>query len=260
MSRGRPRARGVVARTFALAVTTGVSSACEVSVFGSEPIVLAGGVGAVTRGGETTACSEPEDLQRAREGLERGSVASGDADVCAFRCVFVDGALDPASEGTCAVVTAEDGGKHRLDMHRADGLIVRMEACRETVLHLGDTASARHDGSDDPTSAHDASVLVASGELHLWPAYGAGIGASHVSGFVPVSSAEGCPQRTLELTDGLVYVHDVERGVCGPSMPRIDPPTDAPARPDSTWYLALGRTLDGARSGDVPRWVELCFL
>jgi len=68
--------------------------------------------------------------------------------------------------------------------------------------------------------------------------------------------------RTIEVMDSLVYLSDLERGLCGTSMLRIDPPTDAQGTPDSLWHLSVGRSLT-SESTDVehaPSRLELCFL
>jgi hypothetical protein len=239
----------------------GVAPGCEVSVFGSEPIQLLGGPGP-TYGSEAGRCGEPEETRLVRERLTPGA---GEDDPCAFRCVLVDGVLegDPA---TCRIATRAEDGSWSFDMSEADALIVRVEVCRETVMHLADSMGARHDGSDDPATSHDAALLLRGGDLDLHPAHGGGLSPSHVEGFVPAppesSTSEGAPAcviRTLEVTDSVVYLAELERGLCGTSMLRIDPPTDEQGRPDSFWHLALGRTLDGHDEGAPPPRTELCL-
>lgn len=231
-----------------------VTPACEVSVFGSEPIQLAGGVGP-TAGGESGRCGEPEEARRVRERLATPSAE----DPCAFRCVLEAGGLQSGADARCDLVTVAGEATFAIDMSEADALVARVTTCPDTVLHLADSRGARHDGADDPESSHDASVLLARGALVLHPAHGSELGVSHVDGFVPASSDAACVTRTLELTDSVVYLADLERGLCGSSMLRIDPPTDDQGRPDSTWHLALGRSLDGVIEGAPPPHAELCF-
>lgn len=231
-----------------------VAPACEVSVFGSEPIQLGGGPGP-TAGGEAGRCGEPEEARRVRERLAE----TGDADPCAFRCVLEAGVLRADAETRCDLVSVAEDGVLALDMSEADALVARVSICQDTVLHLADSRGARHDGGDDPTSSHDASVLVSRGNLDLLPAHGGELGASHVEGFVPRTTDAGCVMRTFEITDSVVYLASLERGLCGGSMLRIDPPTDEQGRPDSVWYLALGRSLDDAIGGAPPPRAELCF-
>ena len=130
------------------------------------------------------------------------------------------------------------------------------------MLQLADSARAASDGSDDATSSHDASVLVRNGTLDLYPAHDGGLSPSHVDGYVPGhgGGASECVSRTLALTDSVVFLHDLERGLCGTSMLRIDPPTDTQGSPDSLWHLALGHSLDGAVTGAAPSQLDLCFL
>jgi hypothetical protein len=237
------------------------SLGCEVSVFGSEPIQIVGGAGPAT-GGENGACGEPEETRVARERLADGEATSGETSPCAYHCVFEAGALTEASRESCPLVTTLASGAVRLDMSRADAIVARVEVCDDTVLQLADSAGAKSDGTDDETTSHDASVLLRAGTLDLYPAHDGGLSPSHVEGYVPENTGgpSECIARTIELTDSVVFLHDLERGLCGTSMLRIDPPTDAQGAPDSLWHLALGRSLDGTVSGALPSSLELCFL
>ena len=242
---------------FALAIASLplASIGCEVSAFGSEPVQLFGGVGP-SSGGEAGRCGEPEDARRGREQL---ADTSGESP-CAYRCVFENGVATAPDGTSCSLVEAAADGSLVIDMSRSDAILARVELCEPTVLQLADSAGARHDGADDAAASHDASVLVHGGDLDLFPAHGGNLMASHVAGFVPESAEDACVTRTLELTDSVVYLPDLERGLCGTSMLRIDPPTDEQGRPDSSWHLALGRSLDGALTGAPPPRLELCFL
>lgn len=245
----------------ALAVLVSAQLGCEVSVFGSEPIQLAGGPHP-TVGGEAGACGEPEETRTARERLADGEPSSGESSPCAYHCVIAGGALSAESAATCPLVTHGEDGVFVIDMTRADALVARIEVCDASTFQLADSAGARHDGADDPASGHDASVVVHGGDLDLLPAHDGGLSFSHVTGYLPETTGgpSECATRTLELTDSVVFLHDLERGLCGTSMLRIDPPTDAQGSPDSRWHLVLGRTLDGARAGEAPPSVDLCFL
>ncbi len=235
------------------------SAGCEVSVFGSSPIQLVGGA-TPSGGGEHGACGEPEDGRRVRERLLAGAPTSGEASPCVYHCVFEAGALTDESRADCPLVAAEGEHVLRLDMSRADAFVARMELCPDGVLQLGDSRGGRADGSDDPTTSHDASVLVAGETLELFPAHGGGLAPSRVEGYLG-GGAEGdaCTTRTWVVADSVVYLADLERGLCGASMLRIDPPTDDQGRPDSSFFLALGQSLDGTRAGTPPPRVELCF-
>jgi hypothetical protein len=244
----------------AILIVASLSLGCEVSVFGSEPVQILGGPGPAP-GGESGSCGEPEETRRARERLADGEPASGETSPCAYHCVLEGGALTDESRGTCSLATLDEGGVVHLDMSRSDAIVARIEVCAATVAQLADSSSSRSDGADDPTSGHDASVVLHDGALDLYPAHDGGLSPSHVEGYVSAAEgADACTTRTLELTDSVVYLHDLERGLCGTSMLRIDPPTDAQGTPDSLWHLALGRTLDGARTGAPPPRLDLCFL
>ena len=229
---------------------------CEVSLFGGEPVSVFGAQPAST-GGNEGRCGEPEELRQARVQL-RDMAAEGEGESpCAYTCVIEHGALT-STEG-CPLLTANADGSFTLDMGRADALLMRGEFCAASTLQLADSANAHEDGGDDASSAHDASVFIHEGGLRLSPAHGSSLQASGIEGF-----ATECSTRTVELMDSVVYLPDMERGLCGTSMLRIDPPTDTQGAPDSRWHLSVGRTLNAQSSeGDaahVPARLELCFL
>lgn len=231
---------------------------CEVSVFGSEPVSVFGG-GTPTSGGNEGRCGEPEEMRLARVQLNEMRQSDGSIEgesPCAYACVIERGELT-TTEG-CPILTHADDGSFTIDMARADALIIRGEFCADSTLQLGDTARANADGSDDATSAHDGSVFVEGGTLRITPAHGSSLSSSRIDGF-----AETCTARTIEVMDSVVYLSDLERGLCGTSMLRIDPPTDEQGSPDSHWHLSVGRALT-AESTDVaahaPSRLELCFL
>jgi len=236
------------------------SIGCEVSVFGSEPIQLAGGP-TPAPGGESGACGEPEETRVARERLANGEPASGEESPCAYHCVITSGAITESTRASCPLLTIDDAGLLHFDMGRADAVVARVAVCTDTVLQLADSIGAQSDGSDDPATSHDASLSLHAGVLDLFPAHGGGLAASHVEGYVPAAATNGeCILRTFEITDSVVFLPELERGLCGTSMLRIDPPTDTQGTPDSHWHLALGRSLDGVHTGSAPSSVDLCFL
>lgn len=230
---------------------------CEVSVFGGEPVSVFGAQPAST-GGNEGRCGEPEELRQARVQLRDIAEEESEGESpCAYTCILEHGAL--ASTEGCPILTSNADGSFTIDMGRADALLMRGEFCAASTLQLADSANAHEDGGDDASSAHDASVYIHEGTLRLSPAHGSSLAASRIEGF-----ASACTMRTIELMDSVVYLSDIERGLCGTSMLRIDPPTDAQGAPDSRWHLSLGRTLNAATSeGDaahVPARLELCFL
>ena len=251
--RRSPRVSAVV--LFALSGSIG----CEVSVFGSEPIQLAGGP-TPAPGGESGACGEPEEIRVARERLASGDPSSGEESPCAYHCILVAGAVAESTRATCPLLTVDDAGVVHLDMSRSDGLLLRAALCSGNTLQLADSVGARSDGGDDTSTSHDASLVLHRGTLELFPAHDGGLAASRVEGYVPAHADTQCIVRTIELTDSVAYLPELERGLCGTSMLRIDPPTDTQGSPDSLWHLALGRTLDDARNGSPPPSLDLCFL
>lgn len=222
---------------------TGLLSACEISVFGSDPINVFG-ANPPTSGDSARACEETEDGRRAREGA------------CATRCHFdvVGGTTD------CEMLRLNEvrQGVATLDMSSADGVVITFEVCdpEGIALHISDSSTSDVDGGDANTSSHDASVILEETTLTVHASEGAGIEASHVESYV---AASGCTERTLVLSEQLVYFVDQSAGLCGPGMLRIDPPTDTEGTSDSLWYLAYAGTVDGARSGSGLRQATLCF-
>lgn len=226
-----------------LGTLVGLLSACEISVFGSDPINVFG-ANPPTSGDSARACEEPEDGRRAREGT------------CAERC-----RLDIA-EGTtdCETLRLNEvrQGVATLDMGTADGVVITFRICdpEGIALHLSDSSTADADGGDAQTSSHDASVILEGTTLIVHASEGSGVEASSVESYV---AATGCTERTLVLSEQLVYLADQNAGLCGPGMLRIDPPTDAEGTPDSLWYLSFAGTVDGERSGSGLREATFCF-
>lgn len=238
-----------------LALALATVPACEVSVFGSEPIVI---IGEHSAGGTewAHACEEPEAAREARAALAAGE---GDGESgCTLRCVLVgDGAADcEAARRT----TREDGaaGPLELDLHDHEGVILTVEVCDPTgtVLQLGDSATTAAAGGDGGTSSHDADLVVQGTTLTLRPATAAETPASEVSGWI---AAEGCTTRTLVLSEQLVHLVENDVGLCGPGLFRVDPPTDAEGSPDALWYLSSAGSLDGTAPGSGARRIEACF-
>lgn len=235
-----------------------VVAGCEVSVFGSEPMtVISAGSERVSV--ETSSCAEPEDGARVRGGGE---------EACSYRCVLERGVLADGQdcplrqlESTTASVT-----RYSVDLRNADGVLMEVTVCGDatlegTSLHLGDSEGARLDG-DDPARLHDASFAIVGDGLELQPSHESGVSRSSVRPVFPRaegSDPTGCRRATLMVADEVVYIASLERGLCGPAMLRLDPPTDTPAEPDRVFTLALGGRLDGSDPGVVPDRTELCF-
>lgn len=223
---------------------------CEVSVFGSDPVVI---VPEGSSGGnrEAHACEEPEDSRRARE--------EGD-DGCDVRCVLDTEALASGGVGSdCArVIAGARPGLYTLDMSAHDGVIVELEICDPTgtVVQLSDSATARPIGGDTGTSAHDADVMLDAAGLHVRASTNAEVPESLVESYV---AAEGCTTRRMVLSEQLVWLVDAERGLCGSGMFRNAPPADAEGAPDALWYFATNASIDGSATGTGLRSVELCF-
>jgi hypothetical protein len=153
---------------------------------------------------------------------------------------------------------APRAGVATLDLSAADGVAITLQVCdpSEIVLHLSDSATGDADGGDDGTSSHDASLLLEATTLTVRASEGSGVEASTVRGYV---AETGCTERTIVLADQLAYLVEQDAGVCGRGMLRIAPPTDTEGTPDSLWYLALGGTVDRARSGSGLRAATFCF-
>lgn len=243
-------------RSFFFALAALVAG-CEVSVFGSDPIVI---IGEHSSGGTewAHACEEPEASREAR-----AAVAADDADGetgCTLRCVLVgDGAgeCDAATPSTGAD-GSERPGVLELDLHDHEGVILTVEICDPsgTVLQIGDSPTTAAAGGDGGTSSHDADLVLSGTTLTVRPATTAETQASEIAGW---ATATGCSTRTLVLSEQLVYLVENEAGLCGPGLLRIDPPTDAEGSPDARWYLATAGSIDGTQSGSGLRRVEACF-
>lgn len=225
-----------------------LASGCEVSLFGSEPITLAGGTSA---GGTSSAyaCEEPDAARLARTGVE-------EEDHCVTRCRWESG---QAFE--CRSAHPLEGVRSNvleLDLHDADGLLLTFEVCdpEGVALQLSDSVSGSSAGGDAGDSAHDADVILVGNTLHVRASSGAQTPPSQVENYV---SEEGCSTRTLVISEQVAYLVDGERGLCGPGLFRIDPPTDAEGSPDARWYLGTEGSVDGGSEGSGLRSAELCF-
>jgi hypothetical protein len=232
-------------------------TACEVSVFGSDPIVI---IGEHSAGGTEWAhsCEEPEASREAR-----AAVASGSADGetgCTLRCVLSgEGAGEcDAAEAMLDEAGAARPGLVQLDLHDHEGVILTVEVCDPTgtVLQLGDSPTNAAGGGDAGSSSHDTDMVLVGTTLSIRPATAAETPASAVEGFV---AETGCTTRTLVISEMLVYLVEPDVGLCGPGMFRIDPPTDAEGSPDARWYLSTAGSLDGTATGSGLRRIDACF-
>ncbi len=219
-------------------------SQCEISAFGSDPVVI-GGETSGSQGGH--ACAEPDDARAAREEAPGG---------CATHC-----RIDVAAGTTdCDEITLAEGRPSlaTIDMGSDDGVLMTMEICDPTGLafQLADSPTAHAAGGDEGSTSHDADLALDGTTLHLRAATGSGVEASSVASFV---AAQGCSTRTMAIADQIAYLVDSGAGLCGTGMLRIDPPTDEHGRPDSLWYLSTAGSVDGATPGSGVRSVELCF-
>jgi hypothetical protein len=218
---------------------------CEVSAFGSNPVVIGGSSGGTSQGGH--ACAEPDDARRARE---------GGPEACASHC-----RIDVASgETNCDEVSLGDvrPGLATLDMSSDDGVLLTFEICDPSgyVMQISDSPTARPEGGDQGSTSHDADLALEGTTLALRAATGSGVSPSSVAGFV---SATGCSTRTIVLADQIAYLVETTAGMCGTGMLRISPPTDAHGAPDARWYLGLTGSVDGTVTGSGVRSVDLCF-
>jgi hypothetical protein len=244
-----------VKRAPLLALALAAVPACEVSVFGSDPIVI---IGEHSAGGTewAHACEEPEASREARAALAAGE---GDGDGgCTLRCVLVgEGAAD-CEAARPGPGEGDDAGRVVLDLHDHEGVILAVEICDPsgTVLQLGDSVTAAAGGGDGGSSSHDADLVVQGTTLTLRPATAAETPPSEVAGWI---AAEGCTVRTLVLSEQLVHLVENDVGLCGPGLFRIDPPTDAEGSPDALWYLSGAGSLDGSAPGSGVRRIEACF-
>lgn len=219
---------------------------CTISAFGSDPVNVFGGAEVAPGGGAARACGEPDDARAART-REGG---------CGERCT-----IDVAAGTTdCETVTmgAPREGVATIDMHTADGVAITIEVCDPsgTAMHVADSPTAAPGGGDGGTSSHNASLLLEGTTLTVRASAGSDIEASTVQGFVTTA---GCTERTIVISDQIVFLVEQDAGLCGPGMLRIDPPTDAVGTRDALWYLATAGSVDGARSGSGLRSASLCF-
>ncbi len=218
---------------------------CEVSLFGSDPIVVIGESGAGSEGGH--ACTEPDDARRARE--ERpGS--------CAEHC-----RIDAVAGTTnCDEISLAPGRPSlaTLDMSSDDGVVMTFEICEPTgiVLQIGDSATTLAEGGDQGSSSHNADLALDGTTMHLRAATTSSVSPSTLEGFLP---REECSTRTIIVADQIAYLLESRRGLCGTGMFRVNPPTDEHGAPDSLWYVSLAGSLDGTREGSGIRSVDLCF-
>lgn len=219
-------------------------SQCEISAFGSEPMVL-GGDTSGSQGGH--ACAEPDDARVAREGSPES---------CAAHCH-----IDVATGTTdCDEISLSESRPTlgTLDMGSDDGVLITMEICDPSglVFQLADSPTAHAGGGDDHSTSHDADVALDGTTLHLRAATGSDVDPSTVSAFV---APTGCTTRTLVVADQIAYLVESGAGLCGTGMLRIRPPTDERAAPDALWYLSLAGSVDGQTTGSGLRSVDLCF-
>lgn len=224
-----------------------LASGCEVSLFGSEPITLAGGTSA---GGTSSAyaCEEPDAARAAR-------TAADEEEGCVTRCRWAVG-----ETFACRSAHPREARSSvlELDLHDADGLLLTLEVCDPdgVAFQLSDSVSGSSTGGDAGDSAHDADVILVGNTLHVRASTGAETPPSQVQNYV---TDEGCSTRTLVISEQVAYLVDAERGLCGPGLFRIDPPTDAEGTPDARWYLGTEGSVDGASEGSGLRSAELCF-
>jgi hypothetical protein len=218
---------------------------CEVSLFGSDPIVVIGDNGAGSEGGH--ACTEPDDARRAREEMP-GSCAEH----CRIDAIAGTTNCDEIS------LSAERPSLATLDMSSDDGVLMTFEICEPTgyVLQIGDSATTLADGGDSGSSSHNADVALVGTSMHLRAATTSSVAASTIESFLP---EEECSTRTIIVSDQIAYMLETRRGLCGTGLFRINPPTDDHGAPDSLWYVSLAGSLDGTRPGSGVRSVDLCF-
>lgn len=237
-------------RLTSLLVLAAITPGCEVSVFGSDPIVV---VPEGTAGGtrEAHACEEPADARTARE--------EGD-DGCDVRCVIdaemlAAGTLPPECE---RVAAGARPGLYAIDVSSHDGVIVEMEICDPTgtVFQISDSSTGAPGGGDAGTTAHDADVLLDATSLHVRASTAAETPESLVESFV---GAAGCSTRRMVLAEQTFWLLDNQVGLCGSGMFRNMPPVDSDGTPDALWHLAANASVDGAATGTGLRSVEICF-
>lgn len=218
---------------------------CEISLFGSDPIVVIGDNGAGSEGGH--ACTEPDDAARARAEMP---------DSCAEHC-RIDAVAGTTNCDEISLSAARPG-LATLDMSSDDGVLMTFEICEPAgyVLQIGDSPTTLPDGGDQGSSTHNADVGLDGTSLHLRAATTSSVAPSTLEGFVPEGE---CTTRTIIVADQIAYLLESRRGLCGTGMFRINPPTDDRGAPDSLWYVSLAGSLDGSRPGSGVRSVDLCF-
>lgn len=239
------------------AALAALAAGCEVSFFGSEPIVV---VSEHSSGGTewAHACDEPEAARTARLAAQ-GTEADDEAG-CLTRCRYVAG--EPFECDAARATTGADGVARpsvlELDLRDHDGVVMTFEICDPdgVALQLSDSSSGAADGGDGGQSSHDADMMLNGTTLHLRAAAGTETPPSQIDGYV---TEEGCSTRTVVISEQLAFLVEGERGLCGPGMFRIDPPTDTEGTPDALWYLATSGSVDGHAEGAGTRSVELCF-
>jgi len=221
-----------------------VFSSCEISAFGSEPLVI-GGDTSGSQGGH--ACAEPDDARAAREGSPGACASHCHIDVAAHTTDCDEVSLSEARPSLATI-----------DMGSDDGVLLAIEVCDPSglVFQLADSPTAHSDVGDDGSTSHDADLALDGTTFHLRAATTSDVAPSTVNDFVP---AMGCTTRTLAVADQIAYVVESSAGLCGTGMLRIRPPTDERGAPDSLWYLALDGSVDGRAMGSGVRSVELCF-
>lgn len=231
-------------RTLALLHAVLILSQCEISAFGSDPLVI-GGDTSGSQGGH--ACAEPDDARAAREEGPDGCASHCRIDVAAGTSDCDEIAFD-----------AQRPGLATIDMSGDDGVLVTVEVCDPTglVFQIGDSPTNHGDGGDDGSTSHDADLALDGTTLHVRAASRSEIDPSTIASFVPAS---GCTTRTLALADQIAYLVESGAGLCGTGVLRVSPPTDDHGSPDALWYLSLAGSVDGRTAGSGLRSVELCF-
>lgn len=240
-----------------------LSLGCEVSVFGSEPIVI---ISEHSAGGTEMghACEEPEASRRARLAMAEndGSHEGDDERGCVTRCRYATDASGAFSCSAASIAMDAEGnprpGVLRLDLRDHDGLAMTFEVCDPDglTLQLSDSSTGAPNGGDAGSTSHDADIALRETVLEVRAASNAGTPPSQIEGYV---TEEGCSTRTVVVSEQLLYLADGDRGMCGAGMFRIDPPTDEEGTPDALWYLATAGSVDGSAEGAGLRSVDFCF-
>jgi hypothetical protein len=217
---------------------------CEVSLFGSDPIVV---IGDHTGSEGGHACTEPDDARRARAEMP---------DSCAEHCrIDVVAGTTNCDE---VALSAARPGLATLDMSSDDGVLMTFEICEPTgyALQMSDSPTALPDGGDGGSTSHNADLALEGTSLKMRAATHSTVEPSTLEGFLPEGE---CSTRTIVVADQIAYLLESRRGLCGTGMFRNNPPTDDRGAPDALWYLSMDGSLDGTRPGSGVRSVELCF-